>query len=147
LNAGSDLYSVYLHALNFLWTTTKNFDIQADAYTALHSTTSAAAKTWASSFPSKYLAAQAQASNLELITNAATNVAANLYGLQNEMHSLRADRVADKAKAKGHFASWYISNRKMVLFASSTDGKTTSEEPTVLLRHYPDPLLFQGQPS
>jgi hypothetical protein len=106
LNAGSDLYSVYLPTLNFLWTTTIDFDFQADAYTTLYSTSSAAAKAWASSFPSKYLAAQAQASSLDLITNAATNVAANLYGLQNEMHGLRANRVADKAKAEGHFASW-----------------------------------------
>jgi hypothetical protein len=73
---------------------------------------------------------------LDLNTNAATNVAANLYGLQNEMHGLRTDRNADKAKTKEHFASWYKLNQKMVLFASSTDGETSPAEPTTFLTEF-----------
>jgi hypothetical protein len=136
-HAGSSLYSVYLPSLNFLWTTIKDLVFHATAYTALLSTSSAAAKAWASSFPSKYLdAVQPQVSNLDLITNAATNVAANLYGLQNEIHGLRTDRVANKAKTKGHFAPWHQLSQKMVLFASSTGGETPPEEPTAFLTDF-----------
>jgi hypothetical protein len=120
----SDLYSVYLPSLNFLWKTITNLDLQATAYT------SAAAKAWASSFSSKYLApARPPVSNVDLLTNAATNVAANLHGVQNELHGLRHDRVADKDKTKG-FQSWHERNKKMVLFASSIDGQSAPEHPT-----------------
>jgi hypothetical protein len=59
-----------------------------------------------------------------------------LYGLQNEMHGLRTDRVTDKAKTKGNFASWHDLNQKMVLFASSTDGETSPEEPSTFLTDF-----------
>jgi hypothetical protein len=92
--------------------------------------TSSAAAAWASSFTSKYLApARPLVSNVDLLTNAATNVAANLYGVQNELHGLRHDRVAEKDKTKG-FQSWHEQSKKMVLFASSIDGQNAPEHPT-----------------
>jgi hypothetical protein len=56
-----------------------------------------------------------------------------LFGLQNEIHGLRTDRVTEKSKAKIHFNSWHQTNKQMVLFAASTDGVTPSEEPTDFL--------------
>jgi hypothetical protein len=126
----SDLYSVYLPSLNFLWKMITNLDLQVTACTTLFSTSSAAAKAWASSFTSKYLApARSPVSNVDLLTNAAMNVAANLYSVQNELHGLRHDRAADRDKTKG-FQSWHERSKKMVLFASSIDGQNAPEHPT-----------------
>jgi hypothetical protein len=134
---GSNLFSILLPSMNFLWTTIQDLDFQTTAFTVVSPAFGQTATDWASSFSKSYLhAAQPHVSTSDLITNAATNVAANLYGLQNEIHGLRSDRVTEKSKAKGNFSSWHETTQRMVLFAASIDGETPSEEPTDFLNSF-----------
>jgi hypothetical protein len=133
---GSNLYGLYLTSMNFLLAFGNNDDDEASAPTTFVPAIGTTATAWALSFSDNHLdAIQTQvAGHSDLITNAATNVAANLSGLQNEIHCLRTDPMTDKSKEKGHFGSWHQTNRQMVLFASSTDGDSSPAEPTAFLQ-------------
>jgi hypothetical protein len=62
-----------------------------------------------------------------------TNVAANLYGLQNEKHGLWTDRVIEKSKANGHFLVWtYIDGS----FCFTPHGETFPEVTTDFLSSF-----------